>query len=124
MEALPRDVQARLLAAEASVPDDLRSAGWSVAAHYDYQTSKTLHTFWLLTRAGRYVEAHGATDHHALNFIRSQLEAFPESVDLLPDVCVGCPHTRRITKRWYCSEHGPMWSMYPYQDCTLKPKGR
>ena len=54
-------------------PDDIREAGWMVAAHNDYRLHGEVWTFWLFTRDGRAVKGEGHTDVLALNDIRAQL---------------------------------------------------
>lgn len=57
-----------------SKPDDIREAGWVVAAHNDYTQRGKPHTFWLFTRNGQCVKGEGKTDKIALNQIRRELE--------------------------------------------------
>lgn len=46
----------------------LRSRGWRVAAHNDYQLNGEFHTFWLFTHAnGRWIKGEGKSDAEALN---------------------------------------------------------
>jgi hypothetical protein len=56
-----------------SSPDDIRAAGWVVAAHNDYRQDGQAHTFWLFTKGHRNVKGEGLTDAEALNQIRAQL---------------------------------------------------
>lgn len=45
----------------------LRSRGWMVAVHNDYQLAGDLHTFWLLTHPdGRWMKGEGRTDAEAI----------------------------------------------------------
>lgn len=57
----------------ASVPDDIRDAGWMVAVHNDYRLDGELFTFWLFTKGERAVKGEGKTDAEALNQIREKL---------------------------------------------------
>ena len=58
----------------ASLPDDIRAAGWVVAVHNDYVLQGERNTFWLFTHHdGRWVKGEGKTDADALNQIRSTL---------------------------------------------------
>lgn len=57
----------------ASVPDDLRSAGWAVAVHNDYRLNGVSMTFWLFTKGERAVKGEGKTDAEALNEVRNRL---------------------------------------------------
>lgn len=46
---------------------DLREAGWSVAAHNDYRLNGKQMTFWLFTHeCGLYIKGEGETDFAAL----------------------------------------------------------
>jgi hypothetical protein len=60
---------------QASVPDDIRALGWSVAVHNDYRIDGQSHTFWLFTKGGRAVKGEGRTDADALNAVRKQIGA-------------------------------------------------
>ena len=57
----------------ASVPDDIRAAGWAVAVHNDYRQQGEPHTFWLFTKNGRCVKGEGRTDAEALSQVRADL---------------------------------------------------
>lgn len=47
--------------------EDIRSNGWRVAVHNDYQVAGEFMTFWLLTHpAGMYVKGEGKSDLEAL----------------------------------------------------------
>ena len=59
--------------ATASLPNDLRAKGWSVAVHNDYRIDDVPHTFWLFTKDGRAVKGEGLTDAAALNQVRRLL---------------------------------------------------
>lgn len=52
-----------------ATPDDLRAAGWAVAAHYDHGQN----TVWLLTRCDRAVWGESMYDAVALDQIRHQV---------------------------------------------------
>ncbi|MCE9642894.1 MAG: hypothetical protein K8Q97_01065 [Candidatus Andersenbacteria bacterium] len=60
-------------AVNASVPDDIRAAGWMVAVHNDYRLNGELYTFWLFTKDDRAVKGEGKSDAEALNEIRRKL---------------------------------------------------
>lgn len=53
-------------------PEDLRAAGWSVAAHNDYRLSGKRFTFWLMTKGVRCLKGEGSTDAEALDQIRAE----------------------------------------------------
>jgi hypothetical protein len=44
----------------------LRQCGWRIAIHNDYMLHGQLHTFWGLTRDGRFVKGEGLSDRDAL----------------------------------------------------------
>jgi hypothetical protein len=62
----------------------IRSAGWSVACHNDYQQDGKPYTFWLFThRSGVWVKGEGATDEDALNqaMTAAMMTKSPESAE-------------------------------------------
>jgi hypothetical protein len=51
----------------ASTLDELRSKGWQVAAHHEFEMHKQLRTFWLFTHpCGRWIKAEGAASSEVL----------------------------------------------------------
>ena len=56
-----------------SVPEDIRSEGWTVAVHNDYRLHGKSHTFWLFTKGDMCVKGEGGTDEEALAQVRSEL---------------------------------------------------
>lgn len=64
--------------------NDLRDAGWSVAAHNDYRLNGESFTFWLLTHPnGRWLKGEGRTDGEALDAVR--IAALPREGQPTPD---------------------------------------
>lgn len=53
--------------------DDIRAAGWAVAAHNDYKQGGESYTFWLFTKDGKAVKGEARTDAEALNLVRKQI---------------------------------------------------
>ncbi len=50
-----------------STLSELRSKGWRVAAHYDFELNKQLRTAWLFTHScGRWIKAEGAASSEVL----------------------------------------------------------
>jgi hypothetical protein len=51
----------------ASTLEELRSKGWQVAAHHEFERHKQLRTFWLFTHpCGRWIKAEGAAASEVL----------------------------------------------------------
>ena len=63
---------------DASLPDDLRAGGWTVAVHNDYRQDGKQMTFWLFTKGNRCVKGEGLTDAEALNQVRAAVGAGTE----------------------------------------------
>lgn len=64
----------------ASLPDDLRAKGLTVAVHNDYKLNGESYTFWLFTDAsGMSYKGEGRTDAEALDEVRCQLSFGPLS---------------------------------------------
>ena len=59
--------------ARASVPDDIRALGWTVAVHSDYRHGAALYTRWIFIQHEKAVRGEGETDRDALNVVRVQL---------------------------------------------------
>lgn len=57
----------------ASIPDDIRAAGWAVAVHNDYCQSGKAMTFWLFTREDWSATGEGESDAAALNQVRRSI---------------------------------------------------
>jgi hypothetical protein len=74
-------------ATDPSLPDDLRSEGWSVAVHNDYMLNGVEHTFWLMTRRVHGVviaaKGEGNTDAEALDSLRREAK---DAVRLIENV--------------------------------------
>ncbi len=46
---------------------EIRSKGWRVAAHYEFELNDQWRTFWLFTHAcGKFIEGQGAADSEIL----------------------------------------------------------
>jgi len=46
---------------------ELRSKGWRVAAHYEFELNNQMRTYWLFTHAcGRWIKAEGAASSEVL----------------------------------------------------------
>ncbi len=60
----------------------LRQCGWRIAVHNDYMLHGQLHTFWGLTRNGRFVKGEGLSDREALAEVDAALGALaPDPTD-------------------------------------------
>jgi hypothetical protein len=55
------------------MPDDIRAAGWTVAAHSDYRLNEEPHTCWLFTKGSRNVRGEAKTDAEALDKVRQEI---------------------------------------------------
>ncbi|MEE9382827.1 MAG: hypothetical protein V3V08_05375 [Nannocystaceae bacterium] len=88
------------LKAQLDVPtqlDRIRSAGWSVAVHNDYQQDGQFHTFWLVTKGTRCAKGEGTSDMVALDAVQMAIGGFwgPASREVVGDGIV--EHTQKET---------------------------
>lgn len=65
---------------------ELRVAGWSVAAHYDFRTTDSeVRTYWLFARSGVCVEGSGTHDHDALDEVFAEIGKRKAASARMPD---------------------------------------
>jgi hypothetical protein len=55
--------------------DEIRAAGWTVAAHADFAVLRATRTFWIFTKGGHVVRGEGTTDREALERVAREIMA-------------------------------------------------
>lgn len=68
---------------QASIPDDIRAAGWMVAVHNDYTHGGEPFTFWGFSRDDRWVKGEGYEDADALERVRQAIGLPSKAVQLV-----------------------------------------
>jgi hypothetical protein len=53
--------------------DEIRAAGWTVAAHADFAVLRATRTFWIFSKNGHVVRGEGTTDREALERVAREI---------------------------------------------------